>query len=530
MCETAVVCFRKWVRCKSAVRLSETVSKLFEQAKISMNSWYRGFPLCAVLLVGMLGAGLSLASVASAQDDATPAMAAEGAADAGDIAAGEMVAEEAAEAVAPVDPTELSYTMNTLFMFLCAVLVLFMQAGFAMVEVGLNSAKNTINILAKNLLDLAVGVLLYLFVGYGIMYPGDAWIGFGGKELFGFSGSMVTRDNDAPNYDVGWSNSADFMFQVAFAATAATIVSGAVAGRMKFHAYLIYSAFITGLVYPISGSWKWGYGFLNDMGFHDFAGSVVVHAVGGFAGLAGAMLLGPRLGRYTADGKSVPIPGHNIAFAALGVFILWVGWYGFNPGSQLTYYGAANAEATTYIALTTTLSGAMGAVIALATAWAMFGKPDLTMALNGALAGLVGITANCDRVDQVSALIIGAVAGVIVVLGTVLLDKLKIDDPVGAFPVHGMCGVWGGIATGIFGNPTSVDDVELTRSAFLTVQIYGTAVIAIWAFVTMFALFFVLKAIGMLRVSAEDEQAGLDVSEHGMHAYPSDALSGGAIH
>lgn len=512
-----------------------------------MNSWFRGFPLCLVLLVGMLGAGLSLASVASAQEDAPAATEAADAADAGDTAAAPPAAEEPAaeapateEAAAAEEPAaeaatvspedNLTYTINTLFMFICAILVLFMQAGFAMVEVGLNSAKNTVNILAKNMLDLAVGVLLFLFVGYGLMYPGDAWIGFGGKEILGFSGSMVTRDNDAPNLTTTWGNSADFMFQVAFAATAATIVSGAVAGRMKFSAYLIYSAFITGLIYPISGSWKWGAGFLGDAGFQDFAGSVIVHAVGGFAGLAGAMLLGPRIGRYTADGKSVPIPGHNITFAALGVFILWVGWYGFNPGSQLTYFGWENAEKTTYIALTTTLAGAIGSVSALITAWILFGKPDLTMALNGALAGLVGITANCDRVDQPSALIIGAVAGVIVVLGTVMLDKLKIDDPVGAFPVHGLCGVWGGLATGIFGDLPEVDGATLTRGAFIGVQAYGTIVIVLWAFVTMLILFSVLKALGMLRVSAEDEQAGLDVSEHGMHAYPSDAVAGGAIH
>jgi len=495
-----------------------------------MNSWFRGLPLCVVFLVGMLGVGLSLASVASAQDDAPAATAAADVPNAGDSAdAAPSTEVPAAEAVTVSPEDNLSYTINTLFMFLCAVLVIFMQAGFAMVEVGLNSAKNTVNILSKNVLDLAVGILLYLIVGYGIMYPGDAWFDLGGEYL-GFSGSMVTRDNDAPNIGVGWGNSADFVFQVAFAATAATIVSGAVAGRMQFGGYLIYSAFITGLIYPISGAWKWGGGFLADAGFADFAGSVVVHAVGGFAGLAGAMLLGPRLGRFTADGKSVPIPGHNITFAALGVFILWVGWYGFNPGSQLTYFGWENAEATTYIALTTTLGGASGCVVALLTAWILFGKPDLTMALNGALAGLVGITANCDRVDQVSALIIGGVAGVIVVLGTIMLDKLKIDDPVGAFPVHGLCGVWGGIATGIFGTLPEVDGIELTRGAFIGVQAYGTVIIVSWAFVTMFGLFFALKMVGLLRVSAEDEQAGLDVSEHGMHAYPSDAIAGGAIH
>ncbi|MCA9165757.1 MAG: hypothetical protein KDA62_22370, partial [Planctomycetales bacterium] len=280
--------------------------------------------------------------------------------------------------------------------------------------------------------------------------------------------------------------------------------------------YLIYSAVLTGLIYPISGMWKWGGGALAEWGFADFAGSVVVHAVGGFAGLAGALVLGPRLGRFV-NGKSVPMPGHNITFAALGVFILWVGWYGFNPGSQLTYFGAANAEATSYIALTTTIAAAGGTVVAMALAWILFGKPDVTMALNGALAGLVGITANCDQVSQLNALLIGAVAGALVVAGIILLDKLHIDDPVGAFPVHGICGVWGGIATGIFG--TNIPE-GLTRGGYIQVQLMSTAIIAVWAFVTMFGLFYVLKLVGVLRVSPEEEQAGLDVSEHGMHAYP----------
>jgi len=285
---------------------------------------------------------------------------------------------------------------------------------------------------------------------------------------------------------------------------------------MKFASYLIYSAFLTGLIYPISGMWKWGGGFLAELGFQDFAGSVVVHAVGGFAGLAGALVLGPRIGRFV-KGKSVPIPGHNIAFAALGVFVLWVGWYGFNPGSQLTFFGAANAEATTFIALTTTIAAATGAVTAMVLAWILFKKPDLTMALNGVLAGLVGITANCDRVTQAGAMAIGAVAGVLVVAGIVLLDKLKVDDPVGAFPVHGLCGVWGGLATGIFGTlPTA----EMTRMGFIGIQAASTAIIVTWAFATMFGLFLVLRLFGILRVSPEEEQSGLDITEHGMHAYP----------
>lgn len=409
---------------------------------------------------------------------------------------------------------EIAYSMNSIIMFICAVLVLFMQAGFAMVEVGFNSKKNAVNILSKNLMDLSVGAILYLFIGFQLMYPGGDYEG----KWFGFPGfGPFDRNMDSPEFDLSYvSGSADFLFQVAFAATAATIVSGAVAGRMKFTGYLVYSAVLTGLIYPISGMWKWGGGALAAEGFADFAGSVVVHAVGGFAGLAGAILLGPRIGRYSEDGKSQPILGHNIPLAALGVFILWIGWYGFNPGSQLAYTSNANAEVTTYIAVTTTLSAAAGAVIAMAVSWVMFGKPDLSMALNGALAGLVGITANCDQVTMISSLIIGAVSGVLVVAAIVALDKLKIDDPVGAFPVHGVCGVWGGIATGIFG--TAIPE-GMGRAGYITVQVKSTAIICVWAFVTMFILFAILKAIGMLRVPAEEEIQGLDVVEHGMPAY-----------
>lgn len=445
--------------------------------------------------------------------------------------------EEEADEVTPHDAPyneqvwEDGWVLNTLFMFIFAVLVLFMQAGFAMLEVGLNSAKNTINILFKNVMDVSVGVLLYLLIGWGIMYSGSD------NPYFDYAGPWVARDAQAVNGDnlsEGWkavpndsdgapyaSSASDFLFQVAFAATAATIVSGAVAGRMQFIGYLIYSAILTGIIYPISGYWKWGGGFLDQAGFQDFAGSVVVHAVGGFAGLAGAIVLGPRIGRFV-DGKSVPLPGHNIAFAALGVFILWVGWYGFNPGSQLTYNGYINAEATSYIALTTTIAAAAGAVAAMVVGWALYSKPDVTMALNGVLAGLVSITANCDQVTQRDALIIGAIGGVLVVAGIVLLDKLRIDDPVGAWPVHGLCGVWGGIATGIFGlNLPEVDGEILTRGEYLSVQIYATVVICVWAFATMFILFSIMKAAGILRVSAEEEQAGLDISEHGMQAYGS---------
>lgn len=430
-------------------------------------------------------------------------------------ASGEAESDEAAagadsEAAAPSETDQLAFAVDNLLLFVCAVLVLFMQAGFGMLEAGLNSAKNTVNILCKNLMDLSVGVILFFLVGYGLMYPGDSWLisissyhllGFGQIGIPSAEGLAIERGSLHPQVD--------FMFQAAFAATAATIVSGAVAGRMKFGGYLIFSAIITGLIYPMSGAWKWGGGWLDQLGFYDFAGSVVVHAVGGFAGLAGAIVLGPRIGRFSKDGKSHPIPGHNLTFAALGVFILWIGWYGFNPGSQLAFSDGDNASAVMLIATNTTLSPAIGAGVAMCVAWLIFGKPDLTMGLNGALAGLVGITANCDSVTNIEALVIGAVSGGLVVGGIMLLDLLKIDDPVGAWPVHGLCGVWGGIATGIFG-----------EGYILWVQVLGTVVISLWAFSTMFGVFMVLKMLGLLRVTEQEERLGLDVSEHGMQAYP----------
>jgi Amt family ammonium transporter len=393
-----------------------------------------------------------------------------------------------------------AYAIDNFFLFIAAVLVLFMQAGFAMLEAGLNSTKNTVNILFKNIMDLSAGALLYYFIGYGLMYPGDGngWLAFG---QFGI-GESGTPGAGVLNPQVDW------LFQVAFAATAATIVSGAVAGRLKFSAYLIYSVVLTGLIYPISGYWKWGGGWLDQLGFYDFAGSLVVHAVGGFAGLAGAIVLGPRIGRFSKSGKPHAMPGSNLALSALGVFILWVGWYGFNPGSQLAITGVANTDAVMLIAANTTLAAAAGAVFAMFAAWAKFKKPDLTMTLNGALAGLVGITANCDSVTNNEAILIGLVAGILVVFGILLLDKLQIDDPVGAWPVHGLCGIWGGLATGIFGGHSIV------------AQIIGSVAIPLWAFFTMFILFSILKALNMLRVSEEEEILGLDISEHQEEAYP----------
>ena len=394
-----------------------------------------------------------------------------------------------------------AYAIDNMFLFIAAVLVLFMQAGFAMVESGLNSAKNTVNILFKNVIDLSLGVLLFYFVGYSIMYGAPVmggWFGFGG---FGISA-------DAPEAVGGNLHPAvDFLFQAAFAATAATIVSGAVAGRMKFASYLIYSAVITAIIYPISGYWKWGGGWLDQLGFYDFAGSLVVHALGGFAGLAAAIVLGPRIGRFNPDGSPNALPGHNLAMSALGVFILLIGWFGFNPGSQLAIAGADNTSIVMIIATNTMLAAGAGAVLAMIAAWVMFKKPDITMALNGLLGGLVGITANCDSVNYNEAIIIGAVAGILVVVGVKMLDAMKIDDPVGAWPVHGLNGIWGGIATGIFGGHPIV------------AQIIGSIAIPLWGFATMLILFLILKAAGILRVSRDEEMKGLDISEHEEEAY-----------
>lgn len=411
---------------------------------------------------------------------------------------------------------EVGYAVDNIVLFICAVLVLFMQAGFAMLTAGFVSQKNVVNILFKNVMDMCVGVTLYFFIGYGLMYPGDAAT----SPYFGFGGSGISTE--APEAVAGNLHpQIDWLFQAAFAAAAATIVAGSVAGRMQFKAYLIYSAILTGIIYPISGYWKWGGGWLDQMGLYDFAGSGVVHMVGGFAGLAGAIVLGPRLGRYTSDGQSVPMPGHSISLATLGVFILWIGWFGFNPGSQLGFVGADNTNAVMMVAVNTTLAGAVGGIVAMIVSWGMFGKADFSMALNGALGGLVGITANCDGVTNYEAMIIGAAAGVLIVAGVVLLDKLRIDDPVGAWPVHGLCGMWGVLATGIFGEYGPVDANVPDSPVYgnMVAQLVGIGVLAAWSFITMFILFAILKAVGILRVSAEEEAQGLDISEHGMSAY-----------
>lgn len=496
----------------------------------------------SVLLVGLLGLCLSLGSVAVAQDESGDSTA--------EVAAdpGEGTEDAAAEEAAADADLGVGYALDNAFLFICAVMVFFMQAGFAMVESGFNAQKNAVNVLFKNAMDICVGILLFFVIGFAIMYPAS----YNGVDIpKGDSLSMATifsfggfgLNEYEPAADRTFAPAVDWLFQAVFAATAATIVSGAVAGRMKVGGYLVYSAILTAFIYPISGFWKWGGGWLTRFGefdgeawsmtFQDFAGSAVVHGVGGFAGLAGALILGPRIGRFV-NGKSMPMPGHSLPIAALGVFILWFGWYGFNPGSQLAFHGTGDIDATMHIAVTTSLSAAAGGLIATLLSWVMFGKPDLSMGLNGILGGLVGITACCDCMTQWWAIVVGGVSGALIIGGVMLLDKLQIDDPVGAFPVHGLCGVWGCMAIGILPNAHTTKSIaeflngapipDYAPSTSFMIQTIGTVAICGWAFVTMLGLFAVLKAAGILRVSPEEEQTGLDISEHGMHAYPADSL------
>ena len=384
-----------------------------------------------------------------------------------------------------------------------AALVFFMQAGFALVEAGFTRAKNAINIMMKNLMDFSMGSLGYWAIGFAFMFgvSKSGWIGTSGFFLSDFT----------PGGDP-WVL-AFWMFQVVFAATAATIVSGAMAERTKFTGYLIYSLFVSAIIYPIFGSWAWGGlfhggGWLENLGFIDFAGSTVVHSVGGWTALAGAIVLGPRLGKYGKDGSIRPILGHNIPLAALGVFILWLGWFGFNPGSTT----AANTDIA-MIFVNTNLAAAAGAVLAMFTAWIKFGKPDAGMSLNGALAGLVAITSPCASVSPLSAVIIGAIAGIIVVFSVVFFDRIKVDDPVGAISVHGVNGAWGTLAAGIF-------NIGGTSAKIIGVQALGIGTCFVWTFCTAFIMFKLIdKTIG-LRVSPEEDAQGLDHGEHGGNAYP----------
>ena len=384
-----------------------------------------------------------------------------------------------------------------------AALVFFMQAGFAMVEAGFTRAKNAVNIMMKNLMDFSMGSLFFWAIGFGLMF-GTSKTGFFGTTGFFLSDFKVGGD---PWVLAFW------MFQVVFAATAATIVSGAMAERTKFTGYLVYSAVLSALIYPIFGSWAWGSlfngsGWLEGLGFIDFAGSTVVHSVGGWAALAGAIVLGPRIGKFTKDGGIKPILGHNIPLAALGVFILWIGWFGFNPGSTT----AANTDIA-MIFVNTNLAAATGCVMAMIVSWIKFGKPEVGMSLNGALAGLVGITAGCANVTPGSSIIIGAIAGCLVVFAVMFFDKIRVDDPVGAVSVHGVCGAWGTLAAGIF-------NIGGTNIKILSVQCIGIVSCFAWTFCTAFILFKVIDSTMGLRVSPEEEIEGLDSTEHGGNAYP----------
>lgn len=392
---------------------------------------------------------------------------------------------------------------NYLWTLVAAALVFFMQAGFALVEAGFTRAKNLINIMMKNLMDFSMGSLAFWAIGFGIMFGASSTGWFG---TTGFFLSDFTPGGD-PWVLAFW------MFQVVFAATAATIVSGAMAERTKFVGYLVYSVVISAIIYPIFGSWAWGSlfngsGWLEGLGFIDFAGSTVVHSTGGWAALAGAIVLGPRLGKYTKDGQVRPILGHNIGFAALGVFILWLGWFGFNPGSTTT---ADTSIAMIFV--NTNLAAAAGCVAAMFVSWIKFGKPEVGMSLNGALAGLVGITAGCANVTPGSSIIIGLVAGILVVFSVMFFDKIKVDDPVGAVSVHGVCGAWGTLAAGLF-------NIGGTTGKIIGVQLIGITADFIWVFGTAFILFKIIDMTIGLRVSAEEEIEGLDVTEHGGIAYP----------
>ena len=405
--------------------------------------------------------------------------------------------------------SEFTVSIDTMWILVAAVLVMFMQPGFALVEAGFTRTKNTVNILMKNLIDFAIGSLVFWIIGYTLMYGEDVG-GFLGKISFFFGSEEI---NGVPDM-------ASLMFQTVFAATAATIVSGAVAERTHFSAYLIFSMVITAVIYPISGHWVWGGGWLSNLGtpFHDFAGSTVVHSVGAWVGLAGAVIIGPRIGKYTKEGKARAIPGQSLALGALGVFILWFGWFGFNPGSQLAATGSDNARAISHIFITTNLAAAAGAVTAMFVTWIKYKRPGLSLTLNGALAGLVAITAGCDTVSPGGAAIIGVLAGILLVFAVEFIDKkLRIDDPVGAISVHGLNGAMGTLAVGLFS--TSNGLFYGGGAAQLVSQLIGVAAVGAWAMGLGFLLFIVLKKTVGVRVSKRIEEEGLDVYEHGESAY-----------
>lgn len=442
---------------------------------------------------------MALGATPAYAQDAPPPTAEAAAAPAADAPAAE-------EEAAPVSPE--MFTVNNVWMMLCAGLVFIMHLGFACLESGLTRSKNAVNVLFKNTLIPGIGIITYAFIGFNLMYPGDAWMV---GKYFGFAGFGITTDAAGVTsaYNAGYTYWTDFLFQAMFAATAATIISGAVAERVKLSTFLIFATIFVAVSYPITGSWKWGAGWLQELEtpFYDFAGSTLVHSVGGWGALAGIIVLGPRIGKYV-DGKVRPILGHSMPLATIGVFLLWLGWFGFNGGSVLS----ADPGLVSLTLVTTCLAASAGGIGAMLTSWTITKKPDLSMALNGILAGLVGITAGADQMAMGSSLAIGFIAGIIVVFSVLFFDAIKIDDPVGALSVHLVCGIWGTLAVGIFGALAGVQQ--------LISQLIGVAAIGAFTFIFALVLFLVLKAIMGLRVSEEEEIEGLDLGEHGQEAYP----------
>lgn len=483
-----------------------------------MKIWSTHASRCAAIALGSLLA-LAISSPLFAQDAAVAAPA-------------------AAPAVDPAALSALRVGLDTVWVLVAGMLVFWMNAGFALVESGLCRSKNCVNILAKNFIVFAASTISFWVIGWGLMFgDGNAFVGLSGLwfvsgadnspalgEAYAAMNPFSTAKYEGVYGSINWTPVplwAKFFFQLVFAGTAATIVSGAVAERIKFGSFLIFSFALVALVYPITGHWIWGGGFLGSNNFRDFAGSTVVHSVGGWAALAGVIVLGPRLGKYR-DGKIHPIPGHNMTSAALGVLILWLGWFGFNPGSTMA---AMDGKAISHVLVNTNIAAATASLSALVTAWALLKKPDLSMILNGCLAGLVAITAPCAFVTITSGAIIGVIAGVLVVLAVVFFDKLKLDDPVGALAVHLCNGMFGTLALGLFYDNQVATDVAalatgLSRGAQTWVQLKGIFFVALYVFPVSFVLWALLKYTIGIRVGAEEETEGLDIGEHGNEAYP----------
>lgn len=473
-----------------------------------------GWVLLAAISMGVVGPPAALAqeetgAVAAevAEVTATPEIAAESA----EIAAATEVADDPETAYSSEEFVEsagyATFAVNNIWICISAALVFIMHLGFTTLESGLTQKKNAVNIIFKNVWIICTGVLLYAAWGFNAMYPGEMGTDWNGYLAMGswFGQSLNDASMTTSEYNVGYTWWGDFIFQAMFAATGATIVSGAVAERVKLPVFMLFSTLLVGFAYPITGAWKWGGGWLAEMGFYDFAGSSVVHAFGGFAALACVIVLGPRLGKYTPSGIK-PIVGHSMPLAAIGVFLLWLGWFGFNGGSALS----ADPKAVSYVFATTSLAACAGAVASILGSYVLLKKPDVSMALNGILAGLVGITAGADTVGEGASIIIGAIAGIVVVVAILFFDKIKIDDPVGAISVHGVCGIWGTVAVGIF---------SFDPSHTVVTQLIGTLAIGGFAFAFSLIVFLTLKLTFGVRVSDEEESVGLDISEHGMEAY-----------